>query len=104
PYFSPSKDAGQLRLHVRAPAGTRIEETEKYFAGVEDLIRGTNPQSEIETILDNIGIPNSTINLSLSDGTMIGPADGEILVALKENHHPTESYRKKLRVDLPKQF
>ncbi|HWB52961.1 MAG TPA: efflux RND transporter permease subunit, partial [Tepidisphaeraceae bacterium] len=88
--FFPEVDAGQIRLHVRAPAGTRLEETQKYFADVEKVIHQVIPADEISTLIDNIGIPNSTINLSLSDMSMIGPADGEILIALKEHHHPTD--------------
>jgi multidrug efflux pump subunit AcrB len=102
--FFPSVDAGQLRLHVRAPAGTRLEETERYYARVIDLIRETIPEDEVETILDNMGIPNSTINLSLSDGSMISPADGEILVSLKEGHKPTAEYQHALRKKLAQQF
>jgi multidrug efflux pump subunit AcrB len=102
--FFPSVDAGQLRLHVRAPAGTRLEETEKYFASVEAFLRTRIPADEINTVLDNIGIPNSGINMSLSDGSQISPADGEILIALKEDHHPTAGYLKTLREELPKQF
>jgi multidrug efflux pump subunit AcrB len=102
--FFPAVDAGQLRLHVRAPAGTRLEETERYYAKVIDLIRDTIPANEIETILDNMGIPNSTINLSLSDGSMIGPADGEILVSLKEGHKPTADYQHVLRKKLAQTF
>ena len=100
--FFPEVDAGQIRLHVRAPAGTRIEETQKYFADVEKVIHQVIPDKEITTMIDNIGIPNSTINLSLSDMSMIGPADGEILVALSENHHPTVGYEQKLRMELAK--
>src|SRR5207247_10947747 len=59
----PSVDAGQLRMHVRAPPGTRLEETQKYYAQVEDAIRQIIPPNELGTIIDNIGIPNSTINL-----------------------------------------
>jgi multidrug efflux pump subunit AcrB len=102
--FFPSVDAGQLRMHVRAPAGTRLEETERYFAGVEDYLRKAIPPKELETMLDNIGIPNSGINLSLSDGSQISPADGEILISLKENHRPTDYYMRKLRKELPQQF
>src|SRR5713101_4598911 len=76
--FFPTVDAGQLRLHVRAPAGTRIEETEKYFQRVEDYIRQVIPASEISVIVDNIGVPNA-INLALSDSVTVGTADGEIL-------------------------
>lgn len=102
--FFPAVDAGQLRLHVRAPAGTRIEESEKYFAAVENVIREKIPADEISTIIDNIGIPNSAINLALSDGSQISPADGEILVALNENHHPTAGYQRRLRAELATRF
>ena len=102
--FFPSVDAGQIRLHVRAPAGTRLEESERYFARVEEYLHEQIPPKEIRTILDNIGIPNSGINLALSDGSQISPADGEILIALNEDHHPTADYVKKLRKDLPKKF
>jgi multidrug efflux pump subunit AcrB len=102
--FFPSVDAGQIRLHVRAPAGTRLEESERYFARVEAYLREQIPANEISTMLDNIGIPNSGINLSLSDGSQISPADGEILIALGEEHHSTSEYVKKLRKSLPKAF
>jgi multidrug efflux pump subunit AcrB len=102
--FFPSVDAGQIRLHVRAPAGTRLEESERYFAQVEEFLREQIPAREIVTMLDNIGIPNSGINLSLSDGSQISPADGEILIALSEEHHPTAGYMKKIRKELPKHF
>ena len=102
--FFPSVDAGQIRLHVRCPPGTRIEETERYFAQVEDLIRQTIPPDEVATLLDNMGIPNSGINLSLSDGTVMSPADGEVLVSLKPNHSPTDQYISKLRKALPERF
>src|SRR3982751_3500964 len=95
--FFPAVDAGQIRLHVRGPAGTRLEESERNFAQVQDYLRQQIPAGEVETMLDNIGIPNSGINLSLSDGSQISPADGEILIALKENHRPTAEYVKKLR-------
>ena len=102
--FFPTLDAGQMRLHVRAPAGTRLEETERYFARVEDFIRTKIPADEIEVMLDNIGVPNSGINMSLSDGSQISPADGEILINLKENHRPTAQYMQTLRKELPVQF
>jgi multidrug efflux pump subunit AcrB len=102
--FFPSVDAGQIRLHVRAPAGTRIEETAKRYASVEEAIRATIPPREVVTVLDNIGIPNSGINLSLSDGSVMSPADGEILVALSPDHAPTETYVKRLRRELPERF
>ncbi|HWE02947.1 MAG TPA: efflux RND transporter permease subunit [Tepidisphaeraceae bacterium] len=102
--FFPAVDAGQIRLHVRGPAGTRLEESERNFAKVEAYIRTQIPPEEVDTIIDNIGIPNSGINMSLSDGSGISPADGEILISLKEDHHPTERYIKKLRKGLPQQF
>src|SRR5205814_843160 len=77
--FFPTVDAGQLRLHVRAPAGTRIEETEIYLQQVEDYIRQVIPANELNVIVDNIGVPNP-INLALSDSVTVGPADGDILV------------------------
>ncbi|HUO11033.1 MAG TPA: efflux RND transporter permease subunit [Phycisphaerae bacterium] len=102
--FFPSVDAGQIRLHVRCPAGTRIEETAQRYARVEDAIRKIIPAADISTVLDNMGIPNSAINLSLSDGSIMSPADGEILIALKENHRPTADYTHALRKELTRQF
>jgi multidrug efflux pump subunit AcrB len=102
--FFPTVDAGQVRMHVRAPAGTRLEETQKYFNAVETVIKDVIPPKEIQTVIDNIGIPNSTINTTLSDGSLIGPADGEILVALNEGHKPTAMYQDILRRELAKKF
>ena len=102
--FFPSVDAGIIRLHVRCPPGTRIEETEQYFGKVQTVIRAHVPDEEIDAILDNIGIPNSGINLSLSDGTLMSPADGEILISLKANHKPTEKYLRTLRKELAREF
>ncbi len=101
--FFPTVDAGQLRLHARAPAGTRIEETERYFQRVEDYIRQVIPARELAAIIDNIGIPNP-INLALSDSVTVGTADGEILVSLNTPHGPTAGYLKRLRDELPKRF
>jgi multidrug efflux pump subunit AcrB len=101
--FFATVDAGQLRMHVRTPPGTRIEETEFYFQAVEDYIRQVIPASEINVITDNIGIPNA-INIALSDNVTVGTGDGEILVALKEPHHPTAGYLKTLREELPRRF
>jgi multidrug efflux pump subunit AcrB len=102
--FFPTVDAGQIRLHVRAAPGTRIEETAEEYAQVEKVIRQTIPHDEVATVLDNMGIPNSTINLELSDGSIMSPADGEILVALNEKHHPTADYIRALRQKLPREF
>ena len=102
--FFPTVDAGQIRLHVRARPGTRIEQSELVFGRVEELIRHDIPANEIETVIDNIGIPYSGINMALSDGSLMSSADGEILISLKENHHPTDSYVQKLRKDLEARF
>src|SRR5229473_2924388 len=101
--FFPTVDAGQLRLHVRCPAGTRIEQTEVDFQRVEDYIRVVIPAAELDVVNDNIGLPNG-INLAMSDSVTAGPADGEILVALKATHQPTAGYLKTLRTELPRQF
>ncbi len=103
--FFPTVDAGQFRLHVRAPAGTRIEETERYFAQVENVIREVVPKDELDTIIDNIGLPSVGINLAYSDSPTIGRSDGEILVSLKrERHGPTHEYVKTLRRRLRAEF
>jgi multidrug efflux pump subunit AcrB len=102
--FFPSVDAGQIRLHVRNPPGTRIEQSEQIFGDVERAIRKDIPASQIETLLDNMGIPNSSINLSLSDESLMSPADGEIMIALKEGHQPTTDFMDKLYADLPRKF
>jgi multidrug efflux pump subunit AcrB len=101
--FFPAVDAGQLRLHVRCPPSTRIEETEVYFQQVEDYIRHVIPADEISVINDNVGLPNN-INLALSDNVSVGPSDGEILVALNSKHHPTVDYLRTLRRELPQRF
>jgi multidrug efflux pump subunit AcrB len=102
--FFPTVDAGQLRLHVRAPPGTRLEQTERIYAEVEKAIKEDIPPYEIDTLLDNIGIPNSGINLSLSDGSLMSSADGEILISLREGHRPTEEYQDILARDLRDRF
>jgi multidrug efflux pump subunit AcrB len=102
--FFPQIDGGQIQLHVRAPAGTRIETTEAIFQAVEDKIREVIPASERQRIVDNIGLPARAYNLAFSDGTTIGPNDGVILVALNEGHAPTADYVRKLRQVLPDAF
>jgi CzcA family heavy metal efflux pump len=102
--FFPTVDAGQFRLHVRGRAGLRIEETARLVDLVEQDIRRDVPPKEINTILDNIGLPYSGINLSYSNAGTIGTSDAEILVSLKEDHHPTEEYIHRLREELPKDF
>ncbi|MBS1790090.1 MAG: efflux RND transporter permease subunit [Acidobacteria bacterium] len=102
--FFPAVDAGQFRLHVRTPAGTRLEETERIFGQVEDAIRRTIPPEELRLILDNLGLPSVGINLAYSDSATVGSSDGEILVSLNEDHHPTPEYVNRLRHDLNTQF
>jgi CzcA family heavy metal efflux pump len=102
--FFPQVDAGQFRLHVRGRAGLRIEETARLVDLVEQRIRQEVPKREITTVLDNIGLPYSSINLSYSNSGTIGTSDAEILVSLNPGHHPTEEYVRQLRDDLPKEF
>src|SRR4030088_1987157 len=102
--FFPFIDGGQIQLHVRAPAGTRIEATEKTFQAVEDKIREIIPESERALIVDNIGLPARAYNLAFADGSTIGVNDGTILVSLKEGHAPTAEYVRKLREALPAAF
>jgi multidrug efflux pump subunit AcrB len=102
--FFPSVDAGELRVHVRASPGTRIEETARLFSQVEDHVRQLIPADELDTVIQNIGVPISGINLVLGDPSMISSADGEMLVALKTKHRPTAEYVRALRRDLPASF
>ena len=88
--FFPTVDSGQLRLHARTPAGTRLEQAEVVFAQIEDEIRRVIPPSEMGTIIDNIGLPNGGFNLAFGDNPTLGTGDGEILFSLKEKqerHH-----------------
>jgi multidrug efflux pump subunit AcrB len=102
--FFPQVDAGQMRLHVRAPPGTRLEQTQSDFARVEATIRGIAGNGQIDTILDNIGLPYSGMNIALSDSATVGPMDGEILVSLKHKHTPTADLVARLRRELPERF
>jgi multidrug efflux pump subunit AcrB len=102
--FFPTVDAGLIKLHVRGVPGTRIEETERKFVHIENAIRTVIPPDQIQTVLDNIGIPYSGINLSLSEGALVSPSDGEIFIALKQDHRPTEGYVRALRETLGKTF
>src|SRR5436190_1323803 len=103
--FFPTVDAGQFRLHVRAPAGTRIEQTEVYFSQVESEIRKLIPEQEIDLILDNIGLPNRTYAMAFGDSATTGMADGEILVALSHTRaQSTPQYMAALRRELPGRF
>jgi multidrug efflux pump subunit AcrB len=102
--FFPTVDAGLIKLHVRGEPGTRIEETERKFAAIEDTIRTVIPPSQVESLIDNIGIPYSGLNLSLSEGALISSANGQILIALKEGHLPTADYVRKLRATLNHEY
>jgi multidrug efflux pump subunit AcrB len=102
--FFPLIDGGQIQLHVRAPAGTRIESTEAIFQEVEDKIREIIPEKDRSLIVDNFGLPARAYNLAFADGSTIGINDGTIQVALKEGHKPTAEYVKKLREVLPAAF
>ena len=103
--FFPTVDAGLIRLHVRAPAGTRIEETEALFADIEREIRQIIPAQELDTILDNIGLPTSGINLAFSDSATLGSGDGDILISLKEGQHgSTADYIRQIRTMVHDKF
>jgi len=102
--FFPESDSGQFILHMRAKTGTRVEETARTADQVEQAIRASIPPSEVEVVLDNIGLPVSYINYVYNTSGLTGEADADILVSLKEKHHPTPGYVRHLRETLPKQF
>jgi multidrug efflux pump subunit AcrB len=102
--FFPSVDGGQIKLHIRAQTGTRIEETARLCDQVEDVVRANVPASEVDNIVDNIGLPISGINMAYGNSGTIGPEDADILISLRPDHHPTEAYVEKLRELLPKRF
>jgi CzcA family heavy metal efflux pump len=103
--FFPQVDAGLIRLHFRARPGLRVEETARLCDEVEQVLRSEIPKEELQTVLDNIGVPYSGINLSYASSGVIGTSDAEVLIALDpEHHHPTAGYIKKLRRELPERF
>jgi multidrug efflux pump subunit AcrB len=102
--FFPAIDGGQIKLHVRAPAATRIEATERIFQEIEDKIRDVIPASDRDLIVDDIGVPSRPYNLAFTDGSTINVNDGVILVSLKEGHAPTAEYERRLREVLPAAF
>ena len=102
--FFPSVDSGTFKLHLRAPTGMRIEETANLCDLVEQSIRKQIPAKEVQTVIDNIGLPYSGINLSYSNSAPVGTSDADILVTLAATHHPTDNYVHQLRLSLPKQF
>jgi len=102
--FFPSSDSGQFILHMRAKSGTRIEETARLVDLVENSIRRHLPVAETDNILDNIGLPYSGINFMHATSGLIGAGDADIVVSLKENHHPTADYVRRLRAELAREF
>lgn len=102
--FFPSVDAGQVLIHARAPVGTRVEESAARFAAIEKAIRRVIPSEEITTLVDNIGLPNSSINLTYNNTGVIGTQDGDIQIALRKEHRPTADYVRELREVLPREF
>jgi multidrug efflux pump subunit AcrB len=102
--FFPAVDAGSFKLHLRAPTGMRIEDTAFLCDLVENSIRKQIPASEVDSIIDNIGLPYSGINLSYSNSAPIGTMDADIMVTLSPKHHPTDNYVKQLRLSLAKEF
>jgi multidrug efflux pump subunit AcrB len=102
--FFPSVDSGQFKLHVRARTGTRIEETALLCDHIDSTIRQNIPAEEVVSIVDNIGLPYSGLNLSYSTSAPIGPADADIQVQLSKDHHPTAAYVERLRTVLAQQY
>lgn len=102
--FFPSVDSGQILMHVRVPIGTRIEETAERFARIERVIRRVIPAADIETLVDNIGLPSSNINLTYNSTGVSGSHDGDFQIALRAGHRPTGDYVRQLRDVLPDEF
>lgn len=102
--FFPSVDSGQILMHARVPVGTRIEDTANRFANIQAAIKKVIPADEILTIVDNIGMPISSINMTYNNTGLTGAHDGDIQIALKAHHAPTADYVRILREVLPKQF
>jgi CzcA family heavy metal efflux pump len=102
--FFPAVDSGQVLIHARVPVGTRIEETAARFARIEQAIRRVIPQHEITTMVDNIGMPASSINITYNNTGVMGTQDGDFQIALGEEHQPTAEYVRKLREVLPREF
>ena len=102
--FFPAVDGGQILLHARGPSGTRVEESAVRFAAIEDAIRRVIPADEISTLVDNIGLPPSSINLTYNNTGVVGTQDGDIQIALRKDHRPTADYVRELRELLPREF
>src|SRR3984893_10036341 len=102
--FFPSVDGGRILMHARAPVGTRVEETARLFADIEKVVRQTIPPDELESLVDNIGMSVSSINMTYNNTGTIGSQDGDIQIGLSEEHRPTASYVRTLREVLPARF
>src|SRR5579863_7242601 len=102
--FFPASDTGQFKLHMRAKTGTRIEETARICDLVEQSIRRQIPRDQLVNILDEIGLPYSSINTIYSNSAPVGPSDADILVSLTKEHRPTEEFVRALRASLPREF
>ncbi len=102
--FFPSVDAGQIRMHVRAKTGIRIEETARLTDEIETKVRSIIPAEDLDGVLDNIGIPTSGINTSYSNNGTFGTGDAEVLISLKKGHKPTADYIRQMRLELPQSF
>ena len=102
--FFPSVDSGQILMHARVQVGTRIEETANEFADIRKAIRHIIPPNELATVVDNVGMPISGINMTYNNTGVIGTQDGDVQIKLQEDHRPTVEYVKKLREELPRQF
>ncbi|MDF3084757.1 efflux RND transporter permease subunit [Burkholderia sola] len=102
--FFPTIDSGEIALHVRAPVGTRVEETAAELDRIENTIRGVIPPAQLREVVDNIGLPNSGINLTYNNSGTLGPQDGDILISLSHDHAPTADYVHTLRERLPRAY
>src|SRR5674476_267842 len=102
--FFPAVDGGQILMHARVPVGTRVEESSARFAGIEEAIRRVIPAQEITTLVDNIGLPPSSINLTYNNTGVVGTQDGDIQIALRKDHRPSADYVRELRERLPREF
>jgi multidrug efflux pump subunit AcrB len=102
--FFPQVDAGLIQIHARAAPRTRIERTEQIFQDIEDKVREVIPPSDLDLVLDNIGLPARTYNLAFTDGTAIGVNDGQILISLRPGHAATAGYVRRLRAELAAAF
>jgi CzcA family heavy metal efflux pump len=102
--FFPDVDAGQIKLHIRGPTGLRVEDTAALVDHIESAMREVIPQNEIDSMVDNVGLPVSAINMTYANSGTFGSSDADILVALKPDHAPTAGYLRQLRVRLPQEF